>query len=71
MHTRAQPMVHDMARLWVDPDRCQGHARCYMIAQDTFRIDEDGYIYITGRKKDLLVTSGGKNSYLPGSKTGP
>jgi len=32
--------------LYVDPQRCQGHARCWSIAPDTFGIDEDGYAYV-------------------------
>jgi long-chain acyl-CoA synthetase len=28
---------------------------------DVARIDEDGYVFITGRKKDIIITAGGKN----------
>jgi len=30
-------------KVTIDPDRCQGHARCIFFAREIFEIDEDGY----------------------------
>ena len=38
----------------------------WLYTGDMGRIDEDGYIYVTGRAKDVIVTRGGKNVYPDG-----
>jgi len=39
-------------RVRVDPDRCQGHSRCYAIAPDLFEIDDYGMS--TARNEGLV-----------------
>ena len=31
----------------VDPDRCQGHARCWEICPEVFSLDEEGHSVVT------------------------
>lgn len=42
-------------RTWVDPDRCQGHNRCYSVAPELFDVDDLGY---ASAKGDGNVASG-------------
>lgn len=30
----------------VNPDRCQGHARCFAFAPDVFDFDDEGYSFV-------------------------
>jgi ferredoxin len=36
------PVTAGTFRVHVDPDRCQGHNRCYSVAPDLFDLDELG-----------------------------
>ena len=48
---------------WNKPEatrRASFDAEGWFLTGDVARIDEDGFLYITDRKKDLLKTSGGK-----------
>ena len=35
-------------KIHVDPDRCQGHNRCYALAPQLFDVDDYGYASATG-----------------------
>jgi ferredoxin len=35
-------------RLRVDPERCQGHARCFALAPDLFDVDDFGQSSVRG-----------------------
>jgi ferredoxin len=35
-------------KLYIDPDECTGHGRCYRMAPDLLTYDEQGYVSIRG-----------------------
>ncbi len=35
-------------RVHIDPERCQGHGRCYDLAPDVFGEDDEGYGMVLG-----------------------
>lgn len=41
-YRRSMAEVTGELRVRVDPDKCQGHNRCYSIAPDLFELDELG-----------------------------
>ncbi len=38
----------DAVKVQIDPERCQGHGRCYDLAPDLFVDDEEGYGQVRG-----------------------
>jgi ferredoxin len=34
-------------KVTVDPDRCQGHARCWEICPEVFDLDDEGHAFVT------------------------
>ncbi|MFN9603789.1 MAG: class I adenylate-forming enzyme family protein [Planctomycetota bacterium] len=52
---------HVMRGYWKDPETTQAAMRSgWLHTGDLGRVDADGYLYITGRKKDLII-KGGEN----------
>jgi ferredoxin len=40
-------------KISVDADRCTGHGRCYTLAPDLLKFDDDGYVTARGQVIDV------------------
>ena len=63
LHTRGG---HVMIGYYKDPDTTAGVLRdSWLATGDLGRVDEDGYVFVTGRAKEMIVLSNGKKVYCP------
>ncbi|MFG1863275.1 ferredoxin [Microbispora bryophytorum] len=46
-------------KVQIDPERCQGHGRCYDLSPDLFTEDDEGYGRVAG---DGLVPEGAERA---------
>jgi len=56
-------------KLKIDATLCSGHGRCYVLAPDVYRLDDDGYNADRGETID--VPAGCEKSALVGLKNCP
>jgi ferredoxin len=47
-------MSGDFMRLNIDPEKCQGHGRCYSEAPELFEADEEGFGVVRAAQLDRL-----------------
>ena len=40
-------------KLYIDPEQCTGHGRCYRLAPDLLAPDEEGYVSLRGVAVDV------------------
>ncbi|MCY1159694.1 MAG: long-chain fatty acid--CoA ligase [Citricoccus sp.] len=57
------PIVFDGYHRLPDETAAAFDADGFFKSGDIGRLDEDGFLYVTGRKKEIIVTAGGKNVY--------